>query len=337
MHAVLDGDRDVGLICANVDMMIGERALPVRNLWSLQPGECIVAEELSQRGLSVYFPVHDTGVDLLVVKGANHIGIQVKESRYYSERKRKSGHTGHSWHQIHEKKLRRSKADFYVFLTYLPRYDAHKVGSFRNLFLIVPKRDLTERITAKDPGKRRIYSFYFHFEDGRVWDERVTVPLTNKLTDYSDYLDNWRCLKQALVAAETKDRSPSSSSPTPGFQSVEAALTSLGYQKKSRSKWARGTRIVHITRSSEWGPRQVRISWREKWKTYHALIYDYSRAGGPICIVPAAELFAAPFVSKKRREQAYVNSGHWWSQVFPIDHKLAQLVIKAKDQWSALE
>jgi len=55
-------------------------ALPVHNLWSLEPGECIVAEELLEKlkGAEVYFTVHDVGVDLLVVRGQRHVGIQAR-------------------------------------------------------------------------------------------------------------------------------------------------------------------------------------------------------------------------------------------------------------------
>ena len=43
--------------------------MPVRNLWSLEPGECLVAEEILNRlkNVEVYFPIRDVGVDLLVV------------------------------------------------------------------------------------------------------------------------------------------------------------------------------------------------------------------------------------------------------------------------------
>ncbi|MDH5482745.1 MAG: hypothetical protein OEY22_07700 [Candidatus Bathyarchaeota archaeon] len=98
--------------------------MPIRNLWSLEPGECIVAEEIFDKlkDLEVFFPVHDVGVDLLVVKGKKHVGIQVKESRYYIGRTWKSGHVGHSWQQIKKVKFdgNKGKVDFYVFLTYLP-------------------------------------------------------------------------------------------------------------------------------------------------------------------------------------------------------------------------
>jgi hypothetical protein len=46
------------------------KPLPVRNLWSLELGECIVAEEILERlkGCEVYFSTHDVGVDLLVAR-----------------------------------------------------------------------------------------------------------------------------------------------------------------------------------------------------------------------------------------------------------------------------
>jgi len=92
--------------------------MPVRNIWSLQPGECITAEEIMRKTkCEVFFPLRDIGVDLLVVKGQRHVGVQVKESRYYSGRTWKSGHKGHSWHQIRKKRFLRNKdkVDFYVY------------------------------------------------------------------------------------------------------------------------------------------------------------------------------------------------------------------------------
>jgi hypothetical protein len=172
--------------------------LSIRNIWSLQPGECFVAEELTKRGFEVYFPLRDIGVDLLVVNEEKHVGIQVKESRYYISRKWKSGHVGHSWHQIRMKKLLKSKVDFYVFLTYLPVHGEHKVSRFQNRFLIVPRSELEKRAIVKDAGKRDIFSFCFHSEGNHVWDERVTVSLEDKRTDYSQFLEAWNLIDQSI-------------------------------------------------------------------------------------------------------------------------------------------
>lgn len=171
--------------------------MPIRNIWSLEPGECFTAEKLAKVG-EVFFPLHDVGVDLLVVEGKRHVGIQVKESRYYASRRWKSGHVGHSWHQIRQSKLLKSKVDFYVFLTYLPVYGEHKVSRFQNRFLIVPTTELRKRTEVKDAGKRNIFSFCFHFEGDRVWDERVTVTLQNNRTDYSQFLEAWNLIEEKL-------------------------------------------------------------------------------------------------------------------------------------------
>lgn len=181
--------------------------MPVRNIWSLHPGECITAEEIVKKtGLKeVFFPLHDVGIDLLVVKGRKNVGVQVKESRYYHGRRWRNGHVGSSWHQINKKKFLRSKSkvNFYIFLTYLPVFGEHKISSFQNKFLIVPTGELEKRIAIKDPGKREVFSFCFHFEEGGVWDERVTRTrvLDNELANYTQFLDSWHLIKQKLAHA----------------------------------------------------------------------------------------------------------------------------------------
>ena len=176
--------------------------MPVRNLWSLEPGECIVAEEILNhiRNAEVYFPVHDVGVDLLIVRGKKHIGIQVKESRYYIKRRWKSGHVGHSWQQVKKVKFEKGKGkiDFYVFLTYLPIEGEHKVSTFGYKFLVVPSDEIEKRLVIKDPGKRNIFSFCFHFQGRNVWDERVRATLDDPRTDYSQFLNAWEQIDKVL-------------------------------------------------------------------------------------------------------------------------------------------
>ncbi len=123
-------------------------------------------------GCGVYFPVRDVGVDLLVARGSRHAGVQVKESRYYAGRK---GAVGHSWHQLSAKSLRRAGADFYVFLTYLPRFGERRLRTFDNRFVIVPARELEGLVGGKSAGRKGVYSFYFSFEAERVADVRDEI------------------------------------------------------------------------------------------------------------------------------------------------------------------
>ena len=89
--------------------------MPIRNMWSLECGEVLTAEAILDhvKSAEVYFPLHDIGTDLLVMTGCNHVSIQVKESRYFTQRVLK-GTKGHSWHQVHKQKLEKEKVDFYV-------------------------------------------------------------------------------------------------------------------------------------------------------------------------------------------------------------------------------
>ena len=165
--------------------------MPIRNIWSLETGEAVTAEALLKNveGCEVYFPVRDVGVDLLVVRGSRHVGIQVKESRYYAGRK---GTAGHSWHQLSAKSLRRARADFYVFLTYLPRFGERRLRTFENRFVIVPARELEGLVGGKSAGRKGVYSFYFSFEGEGVADVR------DEIADYSEHLDRWDLIHKAL-------------------------------------------------------------------------------------------------------------------------------------------
>jgi len=168
--------------------------MPIRNLWSLECGEVITAEALLKniKGCEVYFPVRDVGIDLLVVKDKKPVSIQVKESRYYQRK--------HSWHCISRKKfLGKEIVDFYVFLTYFPKYDKNKMKKFENKFLIVPTSDLEleKLLKNKKIDKRGRYSFYFNFEGNKVTEKREPPP-----TDYSEYLDRWDLVKDKIEILE---------------------------------------------------------------------------------------------------------------------------------------
>jgi hypothetical protein len=165
--------------------------VPIRNIWSLETGEAVAAEALLEnvKGCEVYFPVRDVGVDLLVVMGSKHIGVQVKESRYYNA---PGEATGHSWHQLSAKNLRQKGPDFYVFLTYVPRYGERRVRTFENRFVIVPAADLNRLVARKPSGKKGVYSFYLSFDGDRVAETR------DGRADYSEYLDQWDLISKAL-------------------------------------------------------------------------------------------------------------------------------------------
>lgn len=117
---------------------------------------------------------------------------------------------------------------------------------------------------------------------------------------------------------------------------VEEKLMNLAYRKVRRNKWIRGNRVVRIVHSSEFRRNYIRIWWREEWKDDHAIVFDYSGVGGPVCIVPVFDLFMSDFVNEKRRKESYANSKYWWSQRFPADHELVKLVLSFEGRWDFL-
>ena len=69
--------------------------MPIKNFWSLEPGEAMVAETMRRQlpGWEIFFPVKDIAVDLLAVREAGTsrgrmLTIQVKESKAYERRDR---------------------------------------------------------------------------------------------------------------------------------------------------------------------------------------------------------------------------------------------------------
>ena len=176
--------------------------MSIRNFWSLEPGECFVDEEIQRHtDCDVYFPVRDKGIDLLAVYSNKHVGVQVKESRYYYTSKRRDGHIGSSWHQIKQKNLIEdvNKAGFYVFLTYIPSVGSKRVSEFDIRYLVVPHSILYERMSTKSSGKKKVFSYYFHFEDNFVHDERINEGTEEVDRDYSMYLDAWKLIQEYLT------------------------------------------------------------------------------------------------------------------------------------------
>jgi len=155
-----------------------------RNLWSLEPGECVVAEELKKkiRSVQIYFPMRDVGTDLLAVRNETHVGIQVKTSRSYGDIGK-----AHGWHTLQARKLEQEDAEFYIFLVFGL---TDKLG-FENQFVIIPRQTLLKK-AKKKPTSGGKYTFYFKIEGSKVTEDR------DKPEDYSDFLNNWNLIDAAL-------------------------------------------------------------------------------------------------------------------------------------------
>ncbi len=117
---------------------------------------------------------------------------------------------------------------------------------------------------------------------------------------------------------------------------VEDKLMSLGFSKSKRNSWTRARQIVQIVHSEEYDRYRMRVTWKDIWENYLAIIFDYSSVKGPICIVPTRVLFGSDFVTKKRTMISYPRSGYWWTQIFPVDHELPCLLLRYRNRWDLI-
>lgn len=117
---------------------------------------------------------------------------------------------------------------------------------------------------------------------------------------------------------------------------VESRLMGIGYEKTGRNTYTKDERVVHIVHSSEFEGGYMRVKWREEWKGDYAIIYDYTNAGGPVCVVPVDDVFTSDFVKEKRKKVSYANSRYWWTQKFPLNHELGRIVLSFKERWDLL-
>jgi hypothetical protein len=162
--------------------------MTLKNVWSLQVGEVLVADLIKKhlgKDYEVFIPLNNQlkNVDLAVInlKTKKLVTIQVKESREY--------HLGMAdgWIGISKNKVLDKVADFYVFLVYTAKEDGHKMKmTYRTL--VVPAEVLLEKSHHKNESKGG-FDYYFKFDNNKAWEDR------EKPTDYSEYIDNFNLLK----------------------------------------------------------------------------------------------------------------------------------------------
>ena len=189
--------------------------MPIKNFWSLEPGEAMVAETMRHQlpGWEIFFPVKDIGVDLLAVREAGTsrgrmLTIQVKESKAYERRDRDvtpvDSVTG--WFVLNPPKTRRSipRVNFYVFVC-----SHYKFAGTRKLltvsYVIVPTQELIRRLNYYKPHSEQRWDLYLVVEPNRRCLDWRGIGRKNKDTetarperDYSEFLNIWNQMDSAF-------------------------------------------------------------------------------------------------------------------------------------------
>ena len=176
----------------------------MKNLWSLQVGEAIVAHELAtlskdfNKKFQVFIPLNSQleDVDLILqnMKTGKSVHIQVKSSVVHAYADYRS------WIQLIKKKIKspRFKVDYFVFLLHdLQLVD--KKPDFKNHFIVISPTDLLSFSKHKKVKNGRI-DFNFRVRGKKVFDERdkkvyqIEDKKIKEATEYTEFLNNFKPL-----------------------------------------------------------------------------------------------------------------------------------------------
>lgn len=143
-------------------------------LFTVHAGEYLVGSYIEKhfRGLNVWIPSKDTGVDLLVTNGQNQnpIPLQVKFSKDYLLThvlpKFHGGLRACGYWTINADKLEKSPAHYWILV--LPGFKDRSLDN-----VIVPKKDLLQRLRSIHGQRHKaIRSYLWVTESNRCWETR---------------------------------------------------------------------------------------------------------------------------------------------------------------------
>lgn len=174
----------------------------MRPIFTIHSGEYLVASHIENKfkGLNVWVPSKDNGVDLLVTDDSNRkaISFQVKFSKDflqgYSTDFLRSNLTAFGWWTINRDKLKKSKADLWVFV--LMSFHSRDVQ-----YVVIPPKELLEVFTAVH-GDKPLWQIYLTVtKQNRCWETRglskedmISVAkdeFVDQKRDFCRWLDNW--------------------------------------------------------------------------------------------------------------------------------------------------
>ncbi len=173
----------------------------MRPLFTLHAGEYLAAAHIERhfRNVNVWVPTRDTGVDLLVSDRRNRdsVALQVKFSKDFlvthmgPEFQR--GMRACGWWTLSRDKLRRSAADYWVFV--LQGFASRSVD-----YVVVPPKELLRRL-QKVHGPQKIFQTYFWVTEGkRCWETRGLKRSDQLLISLKEFSDGTRDFSKWLNA-----------------------------------------------------------------------------------------------------------------------------------------
>jgi len=182
----------------------------MRALFTVHAGEYLVGAHIERTypRWNVWLPSKDTGVDLLVTDAKNRktVSLQVKFSKDFipthGSPLLQSRLLAGGWWTLDPNKIRKSNADFWVFV--LPSFVERQTN-----FIILPPAELLRRFKAiHGVPKKRIHSYLRVTKTKQCWEARglpnadqdliALDRFTDKNRDFTVFLNGWKQIEARL-------------------------------------------------------------------------------------------------------------------------------------------
>lgn len=175
----------------------------MKSIFTIHEGEFLAGDHINRRlghKYDVWVPTKDSGIDLLVTRKRRRgkaVGLQVKFSRAFDIPKELARHVlATSWFTLDPKKIRRSAADFWVFVILTLTHDQY--------FVIIPKRELQKRVPRQIGKKWNLYLWVY--EEGTCYQVRdlgkketldtIYCGVRDPRRNFSAWLERWDLLEK---------------------------------------------------------------------------------------------------------------------------------------------
>jgi hypothetical protein len=175
----------------------------MKPLFTIHAGEYLVAAHIEQRfkRASVWVPLRDTGVDLLVTDKRNRgsVSLQVKFSKDFlvthmgPEFQKELRACG--WWTINRDRLSKSPADFWVFVL-------QGFASRSTDFVVIPRHELLKSLRAIHGRRKTIQVYIWVTEGNKCWETRglgradqlrvADGGFRHAHRDLTQWLNNWK-------------------------------------------------------------------------------------------------------------------------------------------------
>jgi len=139
-----------------------------------------------KKGMQIYLPLADKGIDFIAGKGTHIYQIQVKTSMFHK--------STFFWFRLFNKKMVYSKNTFYIFVA-LPLNRRQFMGKVENYFVVSSleiKKWISEKKIASKEGDDNIFDLYiFSDRENKKW----LYKNKGKQLDWTKYWNNFSCFE----------------------------------------------------------------------------------------------------------------------------------------------